>query len=111
MMNKNISVAIADDPMLAKVDFNRLAGSEFRLSMTDREQPDDARGRRFTSWICLSDTGGIGMLPEMTLAEIQNATESQADFAIRAASFFFFVVDREGLSIWMRLLLRNSEDG
>jgi len=44
------------------------------------------------------DTGGIGMLPEMTPTEIQQATEDQADFAIRAADLLLFVVDgREGL--------------
>lgn len=38
------------------------------------------------------------MQPEMTSVEIQNATEQQADFAIRAATLLLFVVDgREGL--------------
>ena len=38
------------------------------------------------------------MLPEMTPKEIQDATESQADFAIQAANLLLFVVDgREGL--------------
>ena len=44
------------------------------------------------------DTGGIGMTPSMTPVEIQEATEDQADFAIRAADVLLFVVDgREGL--------------
>ena len=41
----------------------------------------------------LMDTGGIGMLPEMTPVEIQNATEDQAQFAIQAADLLLFVVD------------------
>ena len=41
------------------------------------------------------DTGGIGMLPEMTPAEIQDATEDQAQFAIRAADPLLFVMDRQ----------------
>lgn len=41
----------------------------------------------------LMDTGGIGMIPEMTPAEIQNATEDQAQFAIQAADLLLFVVD------------------
>ena len=46
----------------------------------------------------LMDTGGIGMLPEMTPKEIQDATEDQAEFAIQAANILLFVVDgREGL--------------
>jgi len=46
----------------------------------------------------LMDTGGIGMIPEMTPAEIQNATEDQAEFAILAADLLLFVVDgRSGM--------------
>ena len=46
----------------------------------------------------IMDTGGIGMKPEMTPAEIQDATEDQANFAIEASDLLLFVVDgREGL--------------
>ena len=56
------------------------------------------------------DTGGIGMQPEMTSVEIQNATEQQADFAIRAATLLLFVVDgRDGLLPWMKCFQLNSE--
>ena len=51
------------------------------------------------------DTGGIGMLPEMT-PKNQDATEDQAELAIQAANILLFVVDgREGLlpldEIWL----------
>ena len=98
-MKQNISVAIVGRPNVGKSRlFNRLAGK--RISIV-HDRPGVTRGVVVADsphGYVLMDTGGIGMLPEMTPAEIQNATESQADFAIRAASLLLFVVDgREGL--------------
>ena len=57
----------------------------------------------------LMDTGGIGMIPEMTPEEIQNATEDQAQFAIQAADLLLFVVDGRPVSFHsIRPLPRNS---
>lgn len=56
----------------------------------------------------LMDTGGIGMIPEMTPAEIQVATEDQADFAIRAADLLLFVVDGRAGSLPLDQMLAEK---
>ena len=73
--------------------FNRLA--EKRISIV-HDRPGVTRDvvvADSPQGYVLMDTGGIGMTPEMTPVDIQNATEEQADFAIRAADLLLFVVD------------------
>ena len=98
-MSGQISVAIVGRPNVGKSRlFNRLAGK--RISIV-HDRPGVTREvvvADSPDGFALMDTGGIGMLPEMTPKEIQDATESQADFAIQAANLLLFVVDgREGL--------------
>ena len=112
-MKQNISVAIVGRPNVGKSRlFNRLAGKRISIVHDRPGVTRDAVVADSPHGYVLMDTGGIGMLPEMTPAEIQNATESQADFAIRAASLFFLLSMAEKVySIWTRLLQEIQEDG
>ena len=98
-MSGQISVAIVGRPNVGKSRlFNRLAGKRISIVHDRPGVTRDVVVADSPDGFALMDTGGIGMLPEMTLKEIQDATESQADFAIQAANLLLFVVDgREGL--------------
>jgi GTPase len=93
------SVAIVGRPNVGKSRlFNRLAKRRISIVHDRPGVTRDVVVADSPEGYALMDTGGIGMLPEMTPAEIQQATEDQADFAIRAADLLLFVVDgREGL--------------
>ncbi len=93
------SVAIVGRPNVGKSRlFNRLAGRRISIVHDRPGVTRDVVVADSPEGYALMDTGGIGMLPEMTPSEIQHATEDQADFAIRAADLLLFVVDgREGL--------------
>jgi len=94
-----ISVAIVGRPNVGKSRlFNRLVGRRISIVHDRPGVTRDVVVADSPEGYVLMDTGGIGMQPEMTSVEIQNATEQQADFAIRAATLLLFVVDgREGL--------------
>ncbi len=98
-MSLTQSVAIVGRPNVGKSRlFNRLAGRRISIVHDRPGVTRDVVVADSPQGYTLMDTGGIGMLPEMTPAEIQQATEDQADFAIRAADLLLFVVDgREGL--------------
>ena len=93
------SVAIVGRPNVGKSRlFNRLVGRRVSIVHDRPGVTRDVVVADSKDGYVLMDTGGIGMQPEMTSAEIQAATENQADFAINAASLLLFVVDgREGL--------------
>ncbi len=96
---ETISVAIVGRPNVGKSRlFNRLAGRRISIVHDRPGVTRDVVVADSPEGYVLMDTGGIGMQPEMTSVEIQNATEQQADFAIRAATLLLFVVDgRDGL--------------
>ena len=98
-MSLTQSVAIVGRPNVGKSRlFNRLAGRRISIVHDRPGVTRDVVVADSPEGYTLMDTGGIGMLPDMTPAEIQLATEDQADFAIRAADLLLFVVDgREGL--------------
>ena len=98
-MSLNQSVAIVGRPNVGKSRlFNRLAGRRISIVHDRPGVTRDVVVADSPEGYTLMDTGGIGMQPEMTSTEIQDATEYQADFAIRAADLLLFVVDgREGL--------------
>lgn len=98
-MSVTQSVAIVGRPNVGKSRlFNRLAGRRISIVHDRPGVTRDVVVADSPEGYALMDTGGIGMLPEMTPVEIQQATEDQADFAIRAANLLLFVVDgREGL--------------
>lgn len=93
------SVAIVGRPNVGKSRlFNRLAGRRISIVHDRPGVTRDVVVADSPEGYTLMDTGGIGMQPEMTSVEIQNATEYQADFAINASDLLLFVVDgREGL--------------
>jgi len=98
-MSGQVSVAIVGRPNVGKSRlFNRLAGKRISIVHDRPGVTRDVVVADSPDGFALMDTGGIGMLPDMTPKEIQDATESQADFAIQAANLLLFVVDgREGL--------------
>ena len=98
-MSGQVSVAIVGRPNVGKSRlFNRLAGKRISIVHDRPGVTRDVVVADSPDGFALMDTGGIGMLPEMTPKEIQDATESQADFAIQAANLLLFVVDgRQGL--------------
>ena len=90
----NPSIAIVGRPNVGKSRlFNRLAGKRISIVHDRPGVTRDVVVADSPEGYVLMDTGGIGMLPEMTPAEIQNATEDQAQFAIQAADLLLFVVD------------------
>ena len=98
-MGGQVSVAIVGRPNVGKSRlFNRLAGKRISIVHDRPGVTRDVVVADSPDGFALMDTGGIGMLPEMTPQEIQNATEDQAEFAIKAANLLLFVVNgREGL--------------
>ena len=98
-MNESISVAIVGRPNVGKSRlFNRLVGRRISIVHDRPGVTRDVVVADSPEGYVLMDTGGIGMQPAMTPVEIQQATEEQAEFAIRAANLLLFVVDgREGL--------------
>ena len=98
-MSLTQSVAIVGRPNVGKSRlFNRLVGRRISIVHDRPGVTRDVVVADSPEGYTLMDTGGIGMQPEMTSVEIQNATEYQAEFAIRAADLLLFVVDgREGL--------------
>ena len=105
------SVAIVGRPNVGKSRlFNRLAGRRISIVHDRPGVTRDVVVADSPLGHVLMDTGGIGMQPEMTSVEIQNATEQQADFAIRAATLLLFVVDgRQVYFPWMKCFQLNSE--
>jgi GTP-binding protein len=95
----NPSIAIVGRPNVGKSRlFNRLAGKRISIVHDRPGVTRDVVIADSPQGFVLMDTGGIGMIPEMTPIEIQKATEDQADFAILAADLLLFVVDaRTGL--------------
>ena len=98
-MGGQVSVAIVGRPNVGKSRlFNRLAGKRISIVHDRPGVTRDVVVADSPDGFALMDTGGIGMLPEMTPQEIQDATEDQAEFAIEAANLLLFVVNgREGL--------------
>ena len=98
-MSGQVSVAIVGRPNVGKSRlFNRLAGKRISIVHDRPGVTRDVVVADSPDGFALMDTGGIGILPEMTPKEIQDATEDQAEFAIQAANILLFVVDgREGL--------------
>ena len=98
-MSGQVSVAIVGRPNVGKSRlFNRLVGKRISIVHDRPGVTRDVVVADSPDGFVLMDTGGIGMLPEMTPKEIQDATEEQAAFAIQAANLLLFVVDgREGL--------------
>ena len=98
-MSQSLSVAIVGRPNVGKSRlFNRLAGKRISIVHDRPGVTRDVVVADSPEGYTLMDTGGIGMQPEMTSIEIQDATEYQADFAIRAADLLLFVVDgKEGM--------------
>ena len=98
-MSQSISVAIVGRPNVGKSRlFNRLAGKRISIVHDRPGVTRDVVVADSPEGYTLMDTGGIGMQPEMTSIEIQDATEYQADFAIHAADLLLFVVDgKEGM--------------
>jgi GTP-binding protein len=95
----NPSIAIVGRPNVGKSRlFNRLAGKRISIVHDRPGVTRDVVVADSPQGFVLMDTGGIGMTPEMTPVEIQDATEDQAEFAIRAADLLLFVVDgRSGM--------------
>jgi len=95
----NPSIAIVGRPNVGKSRlFNRLAGKRISIVHDRPGVTRDVVVADNPQGYVLMDTGGIGMIPEMTPTEIQNATEDQAEFAILAADLLLFVVDgRSGM--------------
>ena len=90
----NPSIAIVGRPNVGKSRlFNRLAGKRISIVHDRPGVTRDVVVADSPQGYVLMDTGGIGMIPEMTPSEIQNATEDQAQFAIEAADLLLFVVD------------------
>ena len=90
----NSSIAIVGRPNVGKSRlFNRLAGKRISIVHDRPGVTRDVVVADSLEGYVLMDTGGIGMIPEMTPAEIQDATEDQAQFAIQAADLLLFVVD------------------
>lgn len=98
-MSGQASVAIVGRPNVGKSRlFNRLAGKRISIVHDRPGVTRDVVVADSPDGFALMDTGGIGMLPQMTPKEIQDATEEQADFAIEAANLLLFVVDgRQGM--------------
>ena len=98
-MSQSLSVAIVGRPNVGKSRlFNRLAGKRISIVHDRPGVTRDVVVADSPEGYTLMDTGGIGMQPEMTSIEIQDATEYQADFAIRAADLLLFIVDgKEGM--------------
>ena len=98
-MSQSLSVAIVGRPNVGKSRlFNRLAGKRISIVHDRPGVTRDVVVADSPEGYTLMDTGGIGIQPEMTSIEIQDATEYQADFAIRAADLLLFVVDgKEGM--------------
>ena len=95
----SFTLAIVGRPNVGKSRlFNRLAGKRISIVHDRPGVTRDVVVADSPEGYVLMDTGGIGMIPEMTPAEIQNATEDQAEFAILAADLLLFVVDgRSGM--------------
>lgn len=93
------SVAIVGRPNVGKSRlFNRIVGKRISIVHDRPGVTRDVVVADAPGGYVLMDTGGIGMTPAMTPVAIQDATEQQADFAIRAADLLLFVVDgREGM--------------
>ena len=90
----NPSIAIVGRPNVGKSRlFNRLAGKRISIVHDRPGVTRDVVVADSPQGYVLMDTGGIGMIQEMTPSEIQNATEDQAQFAIEAADLLLFVVD------------------
>ena len=98
-MSFSRSVAIVGRPNVGKSRlFNRIIGRRVSIVHDRPGVTRDVVVADAPGGYSIMDTGGIGMKPEMTSAEIQDATEDQANFAIETSDLLLFVVDgREGL--------------
>lgn len=101
METLNRTVALVGRPNVGKSRlFNRLVGRRVAIVHDRPGVTRDVAAEEITEGaFTLMDTGGIGYRPEMTPEVIQEATESQVDFAIQAAALVVFVCDGlEGLT-------------
>jgi len=88
------SVAIVGRPNVGKSRlFNRIAGKRIAIVHDQAGVTRDLATYEVKDHYVLMDTGGIGMLPEMTERAIFAATEEQVDFAVQAARLVLFVMD------------------
>ena len=94
------SIAIIGRPNVGKSRlFNRLAGRRISIVHDHPGVTRDVVTAESTDGYVLMDTGGLGLRESMTPVEIQEATETQVDFAIEAADLLLFVTDaRDGLA-------------
>lgn len=88
------SVAIVGRPNVGKSRlFNRIVGKRIAIVHDQAGVTRDLAMYEVERHYMLMDTGGIGMLPEMTEQAIFAATEEQVDFAVQAAQLVLFVMD------------------
>ncbi|MFP6899918.1 MAG: ribosome biogenesis GTPase Der [Opitutales bacterium] len=94
------SIAIIGRPNVGKSRlFNRLAGRRISIVHDLPGVTRDVVTAESADGYVLMDTGGLGLRESMTSVEIQEATETQVDFAIEAANLLLFVTDgRDGLA-------------
>ena len=90
------SVAIVGRPNVGKSrHFNRIVGRRISIVHDRPGVTRDVVVADAPGGYVVMDTGGIGMTPSMTPVEIQEATEDQADFAIRAADVLLFETQQD----------------
>lgn len=94
------SVALVGRPNVGKSRlFNRLAGRRLAIVHDQAGVTRDVNSVEVDRDYMLLDTGGIGLVADMTLAKLVEAAEEQVWFAVEAASVICFIVDaREGLT-------------
>lgn len=94
------SVALVGRPNVGKSRlFNRLAGRRIAIVHDQAGVTRDVVATEIDNDFVLMDTGGIGIVPEMTTADLHAATEEQVDFALMAAGMILFVCDgKEGMT-------------
>jgi len=88
------SVALVGRPNVGKSRlFNRLVGRRVAIVHDQAGVTRDVVSMEVDGSFVLMDTGGIGIVPEMTTAALHAATEEQVDFALAAAGLVLFVCD------------------
>lgn len=94
------SIALVGRPNVGKSRlFNRLARRRLAIVHDQPGVTRDVQATEVENHYTLLDTGGIGLVPEMSLKEIVAAAEEQVWFALEAADVIGFVVDvRDGLT-------------
>ncbi len=93
-MDYTRSVALVGRPNVGKSRlFNRLLGRRLSIVHDQAGVTRDVISAEVEDNYILMDTGGIGIVPDMTPLDIAEATEDQVDFALDAASVILFVCD------------------